>query len=86
MALAACGPADCPAAPPAIDYLRRTLPSIRAAISVGWGVLGLKAHRACPPEAETWLAETYEHGTGKPDATVGLGLLLLAAGPRGCLA
>jgi hypothetical protein len=78
LALAACGRRDCPAVPPALDYLRRTLPSIRAAASVGWGVLGLKAHPTCPPEAASWLEESYERCTGRPDATVGLGLLLMA--------
>ena len=86
LALADDGPRDRPAVAPAIEYLRRTLPSTRAAASVGWGILGLKAHAACPPEAETWLAESYAHCTDRPDATVGLGLLLLAAGPRGRLA
>jgi hypothetical protein len=82
VALAAAGPGDSPAVRPAIDYLRRALPSIRAAMSVGWGVLGLKAHDACPPEAGAWLEEAYARCTGRPDATVGLSLLLLASGQR----
>ena len=65
MALAAAGAGDCPAVAPAIDYLRRTLPTIRAAASLGWGVLGLKAHGVCPPDADTWLAEAYGHCTGR---------------------
>jgi hypothetical protein len=81
LALAAGGPRDGPVVAPALDYLRRTLPSIRAAESVGWGVLGLKAHHACPPAAATWLETAYEHCTGRSDATVGLSLLLLASGP-----
>jgi hypothetical protein len=82
LALAAGGRADSPAVPPAIDYLRRALPPIRAAASIGWGVLGLKAHDACPPEAAAWLEGAYAHGSGRPDATLGLALLLLASGPR----
>jgi hypothetical protein len=78
LALAIRGPHDCAVVPPAIDYLRRTLSSTRAAASVGWGVLGLKAHGACPREAESWLAEAYDHCSGRPDAVVGLSLLLLA--------
>jgi hypothetical protein len=78
LALAAGGARDCPAVPPALDYLRRTLPLIRAAASVAWGILGLKAHGACPPEAASWLLESYERCTGRPDATIGLGLLLMA--------
>lgn len=81
LALAAAGPRDGPAVAPAIDYLRRELPTTRAASTIGWGVLGLKAHAACPPEAETWLAEAYEKSSGRPDATAGLGLLLMAAAP-----
>jgi hypothetical protein len=84
LALAARGPRAGPVVAPALDYLRRTLPSTRAAASIGWGVLGLKAHDACPPEAETWLAEAFAHCTGKPDSIVGLSLLLLAAEPRDC--
>jgi len=80
MALAAAGAGDRPAVAPALDYLRRTLPTIRAAASLGWGVLGLKAHGVCPPEADAWLAEAYGHCTGRPDAIVGLGVLLLSAG------
>ena len=64
----------------ALDYLRGTLPRIRAAVSLGWGVIGLRAHDACPAEAEAWLAEAYEQCTGRPDATLGLSVLLLAAG------
>ena len=44
----------------AIDYLRGSLPSLRAGMSLGWGVLGLRAHGACPPEAGGWLAESYQ--------------------------
>ncbi len=82
LALAAREPLDCAVVPPALDYLRKALPAIRAAASIGWGVLGLKAHHACPPEAASWLEGAYEHCTGRPDATLGLSLLLLASGPR----
>jgi hypothetical protein len=81
LALAARGPRDRRVVAPALEYLRQTLPSIRAASSVGWGVLGLKAHQACPPEASSWLEEAYERCTGRSDATIGLSLLLLASGP-----
>jgi hypothetical protein len=85
LALAARGPRDCAVVPPALDYLRQSLPAIRAAASVGWGVLGLRAYHACPPEAASWLEQAYERCTGRPDATIGLSLLLLAA-DRGALA
>ena len=79
--LALAGRADrSPASTNAVDYLRATLPDLRAAVSLGWGVLGLRAQGACPAEAESWLAEAYEQCTGRPDATLGLAVLLLAAG------
>jgi hypothetical protein len=81
LALSAFG--DCtPAVPAALRYLRGVLPNLRAAVSLGWGVLGLRAHHACPAEARSWLAEAYDQCTGRPDATLGLAVLLLAAGPR----
>ncbi len=86
LALAGRGSQAAPAIATAIEYLRLTLPVTRAATSLGWGILGLKAHAACPPEAGSWLAEAYEHCTGKPDAAIGLSALLLAAGPRGWMA
>jgi hypothetical protein len=67
----------------ALDYLRATLPNLRAAISLGWSVLALRAHGACPAPAWSWLAEAYAQCSGRPDATVGIALLLLAAGERG---
>lgn len=79
LALAGLAPPGCPAIAPALEYLRTALPSTRAAASLGWGVLGLKAHGTCPPEAGAWLEAAYEHCSGRTDATVGLGLLLLAA-------
>jgi hypothetical protein len=79
LALAARG--DCtPAVLAALDSLKTSLPHVRAAVSLGWGVLGLRAHRAAPDQSESWLAEAYEQCTGRPDATLGLAILLLAAG------
>ena len=60
-------------------YLRAALRDLRAAVSVGWGVLGLRAHDAVPVEAETWLEEAHARCSGKPDAAMGLALLLLAS-------
>lgn len=64
----------------AIDYLRKVLPEIRAPISLGWGVLGLRAWAACPAQAETWLAESFALHGGRRDITAGLALLALAGG------
>jgi hypothetical protein len=71
-----------PEAARALDYLRRTLPNLRAGVSLGWGTLGLRAHDACPREAETWLADSYRRSAGRPDAILGLALVLLAACPH----
>jgi len=78
LALAARGE-GAPAVPAALDYLRATLPALRAAVSVGWGVLALRAYHACPIEADAWLAEAFDRCTGRADAALGLALLLLAA-------
>jgi hypothetical protein len=69
-----------PAVSRALDYLHETLPRLRAAVSLGWGVIGLRAHDACPAGAGSWLADAYEQFTGRPDAALGLAVLLLARG------
>ena len=81
LALAAVG-LEAPSVARAVAYLRELLPNVRASVSLGWGVLGLRAHHALPMEAETWLEETHAKCTGKPDAAMGLGLLLLASSER----
>ncbi len=65
---------------PAIAYLLRTLPEVRAPISLAWGLLGLRAWNATPAAAADWLSESYAQYTGRPDITAGLSLLLLAHG------
>jgi len=71
--------ADSPECRRGIDYLRATLGEIRTCVSLSWGVLGLRAWDACPREAESWLAESYQRYGVRRDQAVGLGLLLLAA-------
>jgi hypothetical protein len=67
----------------AIRYLHETLPGIRACASLGWGLLGLRAWNAAPVEADRWLAEAFQHASGRPDAAPKLALLLLAGGEHG---
>ena len=67
----------------AIRYLHETLPGIRACASLGWGLLGLRAWDAAPVEADRWLAEAFQHASGRPDAASKLALLLLAGGDHG---
>ena len=67
----------------AIGYLIRTLPEVRAPVSLGWGVLGLRAWDAAPAESNQWLVRSHAAHTGRNDAACGLGLLLLAAAGHG---
>lgn len=85
LALAASGASDGQVVQPACDYLLRTLPATRSALSVGWGVLGLAASGVQPAEASEWLATAHEDCSGRPDSTVELGLLLLAESGGGLL-
>jgi hypothetical protein len=66
----------------AAAYLRATLPGIRSAVSLGWGVLGLRAHNACPADDIEWLNQSYERFAGRSDAALALSVLLLASGER----
>jgi hypothetical protein len=67
---------------PAIAYLQRVLLTIRAPISLGWSVLGLRAWNAAAPETESLLSQSYASIMERPDSAPGLGLLLLAAADR----
>ena len=62
-----------------IDYLRRELRDVRSGISLGWGVLGLRAWGAAPAQTDAWLGESFKRYGARPDAAVSLALLLLAA-------
>lgn len=64
----------------AIDYLLETLPGVRAAESLAWGILGLRAWGRPAAQAEHWLAESFERVVARPDAAPRLALLLLASG------
>lgn len=62
----------------AIDYLLETLPATRSAMTLGWGVIGLKAWRQCPCSAAHWLAESAEQALAHADPVPRLAHLLLA--------
>lgn len=66
----------------AVKYLLATLPGVRAAESLGWGILGLRAWGRAPVDADRWLAESFERVASRVDAAPRLALLLLAAGGR----
>jgi hypothetical protein len=64
----------------AIRYLRDALPGVRAAASLFWGIVGLRAWGEPPAEAGDWLTEALARVAGRPDAAPKLACLLLAAG------
>ena len=66
----------------AISYLRAALAETLAPASLGWGLLGLRAWGAEPPEASEWLASSFEKASTRDARMAELALLLLAAGPR----
>jgi hypothetical protein len=65
---------------PATAYLKKVLPATQAPISLGWGVLGLRAWSACPDDAAGWLAESFAMHGSRENSAMGLALLLLASG------
>ncbi len=66
-----------------LEYLRGSLPGLRAAISLGWGVLGLLAWGCRPADAEEWLSESALAALAREDAAPRLGLLLIASAKSG---
>jgi hypothetical protein len=65
----------------AIAYLRERLPSVRAPMSLGWGLLGLRAWGVSPGGSSDWLEEAFAAVSGRSDAAPMLATLLLAEGP-----
>src|SRR5205807_2265831 len=70
----------------AIRYLHQELPETRAAQSLCWGVLGLRAWGCCPEAAASWLAQGFDQALRQVDANSTSSrrwaYLLLAAGER----
>jgi hypothetical protein len=65
-----------------IAYLRAALAGTLAPVSLGWGLLGLRAWGSEPPEGPGWLASAYGRAEGRELRAVELALLLLASGRR----
>jgi hypothetical protein len=65
---------------PALSYLQKALTETRAPISLGWGLLGLRAWGAEPSEGTSWLNTAFERLEGREPSTTELALWLLAAG------
>lgn len=69
----------------ALDYLTAELRRVRAPLSLAWGLIGLRAWHAQPPEAETWLEACAGRLTGQPPHPHYDALLLLAGAETGAL-
>lgn len=65
---------------PTVAYLRSTLAETLAPISLGWGLLGLRAWGAEPAEASSWVDSAFDRLASREASTADLALLLLAAG------
>jgi hypothetical protein len=63
----------------AVRYLRETLPGVRAAASLGWGLMGLRAWGETITSGDDWLSESFARAQGRPDAAPKLACLLLGA-------
>jgi hypothetical protein len=64
-----------------LEYLKTTLAQTRASVSLGWGILGLRAWQSAPDTVGRWLSEASAHSR-LHDSSVGLSLLLLASAER----
>jgi len=62
-----------------IRYLTNELRTVRVPMSLGWGLIGLGAWRACPPESAQWLAECAQRITVNEASPVYEALLLMAS-------
>jgi hypothetical protein len=83
VALAACG-ADAPAVVgPALAYLGRVAPTLRAPVSLAWALLGLRAWGQAPEAAGALVAAARERVDSDPTPVLAAALLALAEAPRG---
>jgi hypothetical protein len=81
LAMAACGEqSGREAVDRGSNYLRHTIPSTSAGVSLGWSLLALRAHAAAPSEVGARLECAFAGSRGAPDVARSLALLLLASG------
>ncbi|MEK6234584.1 MAG: hypothetical protein N2C14_07715 [Planctomycetales bacterium] len=66
----------------ACDYLLKTLRETKAARTLCWGLLGLRAWGKAPPEFPDWLVESLRQAKRRSDAPLQTAYVLLAAAPR----
>ncbi len=69
-----------------LAYLREVAPSLRAPVSLGWTILGLRVWGSAPTEALEWLERCALEPGRRPPDPVHDALLLLAAAERPVLA
>jgi hypothetical protein len=62
--------------------LEDSLPGVRAAQALGWGLLGLQAWDIHPPDGGRWMDEAFAAAVGRADSAPQVSYLLLAAGSR----
>ena len=84
LALAGLEQRDSPIVTQACAYLLKILPETRAPMSLGWGLLGLRAWGAWPREASAWLDAAARPVLEQPgqDTPIRLAHLLLPAGDQ----
>ena len=62
----------------ALEYLTTELRRVRAPLSLAWGLIGMRAWNAQPPEARAWLDACAQRLMEHPAAPLYDSLLLLA--------
>jgi hypothetical protein len=78
--LALAGEADASGATAkSVAWLRRTIGPQTTPLSLGWALLGLRAHGALPPESDQWLDVAAERVQSRDRSPHKLALLALAA-------
>jgi len=82
LALASVEPGLSPSVGPALAYLRSALETTLAPVSMGWGLLGLRAWGESPAWATDRLALAFGRLAPHGPTAVDLAMLLLASSPR----
>ncbi len=68
-----------PAVEAGIEYLQRILTQTSAPVSLGWGLLGLRAWECEPKLSDEWLENAFDRLVDRPGSAISLAMLILAA-------
>jgi hypothetical protein len=79
LALRAAWHDETPTVTRACQYLLETLPLTRSPETLGWGLLGLRAWRPEPDEADSWVGESFSNALALKNSPLRLSTLILAA-------